>query len=551
MTGIGATQCLYKFRSWGKVTVVTSVILATGPITKAQSRPLSSHNLLLYDIGRTNPETAAVITTFDDFLPPDWNITNRTDAFEKVFGFSDFARSWIRMPGVLRSPNPVTGAMDEAYLQPKCGNDGLSGFKGAALEVSTFMKPYDVYQGSIFLPYLRQHTGLTDFLPAAARARSAVDGMPPYKGNLACPTILPNQMTMPTPGFLRKTYGQAAVLKQKDIRLIIDNAFNPFRWDGNIGNNSVMHREQSTLGLGFPVSPQGIAKIRSIFQELRIGLHPVEHVMLSYDISMSIEPAPGISKSETMADMLDHACTAKRANHPHNLFQASICFDEIGKGSSPSWKLMKAYLAYRLQAPSVQLSIGVVLDNGAGDFPWRDQEFMLASYNYKDTHPQGFAATGNTLVNANTPIGNSNGRNAAWYRTRISAFHEKLLYDPGWPIVSGGASDWVIQTPDGSRHLTGTIDLTDYIHNFSERHLIPGMSGKWGGCNAALPLDTPAPKIGKPNCDSAKQLKKRGPLGVEPLSVYRIFIVPEIHGPYYVHISVKRLSLFLSNSGLQ
>jgi hypothetical protein len=73
------------------------------------------------------------------------------------------------------------------------------------------MKPYDIYQGSIFLPYLRRTRGLTDFLPAAARARSAIDGNPPYEGDLACPTILPGQAATPTPAFLRTTYGQAAI----------------------------------------------------------------------------------------------------------------------------------------------------------------------------------------------------------------------------------------------------------------------------------------------------------------------------------------------------
>ena len=528
-----------------------ALLSTCGGAARAQSLTPSAGNLLLYNIGQTNPQTAPIITTYNTFMPADWDTSNRTNAFQKIFGVSDFAQSWIEQPGVLRSPNPVTGALTAAYLQPKCGNSGLDRRNGAALEVSTFMKPYDIYQGSIFLPYLRRTRGLTDFLPAAARARSAIDGNPPYEGDLACPTILPGQAATPTPAFLRTTYGQAAIFATNGITLIIDNAFNPFRWDGNVGDNRIMHREQSTLGLGFPVSPDGISEIKTIFQGLRSGseIAPKQpHLMLSYDLDMTVQPAPGIAEPEIMTDMMDRPCSPQVARQPHDLFEASICTVAVGNGASEAWLLVKDFLKYRLLAPSIQLSLGVVLNSG-NKFPWRDQEFMLAYYDYEDSHPPGFAATGNALINANSPIGNSNGRNAAWYRTRISTFHNASLFDDGWPIVSADADDWVMTSPDGSRHLTGTIDLTNYIHDFSERDLLPGMSGEWAGCSAQLPLDVPAPKTGK-GCGGAQNLAGHAQPGAEPLSVYRVFIVPEVHGPFYVRIVVHAMRLYLTDKDL-
>ncbi len=509
-------------------------LVGSGVADDPAPQATSATNVLAYDIGHTKPDPAVVVTTFNDFSNLDWDPSNSPNAFQKIFGRGELARTW----------HTLVKSEPTSHVHPRC--NGPSSEQAAALKVETFMKPYDIYQGTLFLPAARK-AGHNDFLPAAARRRSTSGSEPPYMDDLACPTTI-GESANASPEFLRTTYGQAAIVEAQQIRLVIDNAFNPFRWDGNVGDNRIMHREQSSLGLAFNVRAEAQPRIRSVFraQMQKDAARSVESVILSYDLDVAVSTAAGVPSNEKLFDLLDRACTKKVANEPQDLFEASICPVVVGQGQSASWRLVKSYLRARLLAPSIQLSIGVVLDpGGKNGFPWREQEFMVAHYNYGDSHPAGFAPTANETLNAASPIGNSNGRNNAWLRTRISAFNDPSLVDAGFPIVNQQADDWRLDAPTGTRRLRGRIDLTNYVRNFSRRNLLPGMSGEWAGCSSALPVDIPIQQIGS-GCGAAQRLATvRHGSDVEPLSVYKVLVVPEVHGPFRVAIALRSLRLSL------
>lgn len=529
------------------------IVFQMGPNIPLGARDLGApnppNNLLSYKIVSDSHSKDAIVTIYNDFLPWDSDVSNKTNAFQRVFGVGDFARSWKVSADLQRAISSESGWRPNLTLHPKCINSPVRNAGDADIEINTFMKPYDIFQGSIFLPRVKAINGHTDFLPRAAREASVAKGGLPYRQDLTCPTEIRSQAILPNADKLRSTYGQAAILGDDRIILVIDNSFNPLRWMANVGDNRIMHREQSSLGLVFPVARNGTDQIRAAFRDILNGITPADHggqhLMLSYDINLSVSIPPSVDVREKFTDMLDRPCTAEVASQPADLFEASACLAMARNGNSPGWKQIKKYVERRIMTPSIQLSLGVVLDPGKpGVFPWRDQEFMLAEYNYMDSHPEGFAPTANSIVNTNTPIGNSNGKNAAWYRIGISALRNRELVSPDLPVLNDTASEWVMHEPLGRRDLVGSINLTNYLRNFADRHLIPGMSGEWGGCSALLPLDKPLSQLNTNKCDVQGRLGKSDAKIEEPLSVYRVLLIPEIHGPFRVEIEVKGLSLY-------
>jgi hypothetical protein len=422
----------------------------------------------------------------------------RVSALDDTFaGNSQSDRTTFRSAA---APYVTPGAV--RYIDPLCTAPSA----GAQFQLFTHTKIYEIQQAG-FLARYRQTTGGPDFLPAGARQQNT------YRGDQKCPYV-----TTPASTDLLQTMGHLVYFTPHGVTLILDNKFNPYRWDAPI--NQVRHHEQASFSFLEPATPTGAAATAAILAASLTG-DVSKRILLRYDLTLSV--------TDDRAAMHEHQFTDMAGIAPDGTDLFSITARDVSRYIARAPDSMEAehiarYFAVRYQVPTIQLSLAVNFQQDG--VRWRDSEFMLAGKNYAPSSTPSFAPVSDPDWIAFIPEGGDNGK-AAWNRLMLNGLAQSRVdpTDPSLHPIQGSA---YADIPDGNstQHLAGVIDLTDYYRFAIHARIFPGTSGTWNG----TPHSSLDPQTGQPDPAEHHQINWVG-------------VVDEVHGPFTVTVQINRLDV--------
>jgi hypothetical protein len=320
--------------------------------------------------------------------------------------------------------------------------------------------------GDIFSPLARSHI-------------NAYLGDPnPYLGDQQCPLAASSGT--------KETFGYAVSATPLEVQFSIDNRINPWRWNAPI--NTIHPVEQPSFAV-VSHSADVFSQTEAILKNFSSGVDRSTHILLDYDINLTVHDGRGELGELTIADIYEHdhenpclETTLPGLTHCKALDGPDFVYDYVSK---------------RMIPPTIQLSL--MLNFREDGVAFVLQEFMLSSFNYASTVTN---ATADPAFNqyifeggTNTAIDDmSSLHGVSFYRLKAHALQIPALNPPGNATVISGVQ-YVPIDFDGNGHfqvdhLSGTIDLTNYYLAAKGHGFFPGQNGPENGPAACPDFDT-------------------------------------------------------------
>lgn len=389
------------------------------------------------------------------------------------------------------------------------------GSTDSQLWIYTYGKPYMQSQPA-YIEWIKSITAnssdkLVDFLPPKARSFNG------WLGARACPINPKSTTSAIESDFLKRSLGQSIAKDVDDsIVLTLDNRYNPYRW--LVPFNETHHVEAPSMAfLRRSTSAEKVATEIALAdytkgpkagaaKQASVG---ADEIYLDYDLELTVIDHSSEMKENSYTDVL------QKDFHNDFLSQIYVAARDYGN---------RAYFTKRLVPKTFQFSLMVNWAEVGGSTNssglYRLSEIMMASQNYQSVFSSDakFVPTKKANFDMNPYIVEGGAEaSVAWFRTHADAYHNfhqsrGSEYGNLYPF----SSDFRHQNlgSSGPLKMKGSINISKFYKLLKDSDIFPGQQ-------------------------------------FNPNEVHRIHWVGaifEAHGPYEVHLKIKKMNLSIQKS---